>query len=70
MSYNYNDPKIWGPYYWFVFHTITLNYPLNPNIVCKKNTTILFKQFLYYYQTKILVIILLIYLINTLLHHI
>ena len=36
MSYNYNDPKIWGPYYWFVFHTITLNYPLNQNIVCKK----------------------------------
>ena len=30
------DPKIWGPHYWFVLHTIALNYPLNPNDTAKK----------------------------------
>ena len=30
------DPKIWGPHYWFVLHTIALTYPTNPNEVIKK----------------------------------
>tara|TARA_B100001093_G_scaffold514835_1_gene589798 strand:+ start:107 stop:538 length:432 start_codon:yes stop_codon:yes gene_type:complete len=30
------DPKIWGPHYWFVLHTIALNYPLYPNETIKK----------------------------------
>ena len=30
------DPKIWGPHYWFVLHTITLNYPLKANETVKK----------------------------------
>tara|TARA_Y100000996_G_scaffold12849_1_gene10108 strand:+ start:1070 stop:1501 length:432 start_codon:yes stop_codon:yes gene_type:complete len=30
------DPKIWGPHYWFVLHTIALTYPLSPNEVTKK----------------------------------
>jgi hypothetical protein len=30
------DPKIWGPYYWFVLHTIALTYPIHPNDVIKK----------------------------------
>ena len=30
------DPKIWGPHYWFVLHTIAISYPLNPNDVTKK----------------------------------
>ena len=30
------DPKIWGPQYWFVLHTIALNYPLYPNETIKK----------------------------------
>ena len=30
------DPKIWGPHYWFFFHTIALNYPINPNNIIKK----------------------------------
>jgi hypothetical protein len=30
------DPKIWGPQYWFVLHTIALSYPLNPNETAKK----------------------------------
>jgi hypothetical protein len=30
------DPKVWGPFYWFVLHTIALTYPLNPNEVTKK----------------------------------
>ena len=30
------DPKIWGPHFWFVLHTITLNYPLFPNDTVKK----------------------------------
>ena len=30
------DPKIWGPHYWFVMHTIVLNYPLHPNDTSKK----------------------------------
>lgn len=30
------DPKIWGPKYWFVLHTIALTYPKLPNAVTKK----------------------------------
>jgi len=30
------DSKIWGPHYWFVLHTIALNYPLYPNQTIKK----------------------------------
>jgi hypothetical protein len=30
------DPKIWGPHFWFVLHTIALNYPLHPNETSKK----------------------------------
>ena len=30
------DSTIWGPQYWFVFHTIALSYPLTPNDVTKK----------------------------------
>ena len=30
------DPKIWGPHYWFVLHTIALTYPMTPNDVTKK----------------------------------
>ena len=30
------DPKIWGPPYWFVLHTIALSYPEMPTDVSKK----------------------------------
>lgn len=30
------DPKIWGPHYWFVLHTIALSYPEIPTEVAKK----------------------------------
>ena len=30
------DAKIWGPHYWFVLHTIAINYPLHPNSAVKK----------------------------------
>ncbi len=30
------DPEIWGPKYWFVLMTISLNYPLHPNEISKK----------------------------------
>lgn len=30
------DPKVWGPHYWFVLHTIALTYPLHPNDTLKK----------------------------------
>jgi len=30
------DPTVWGPYYWFVLHTIALSYPLSPNTTTKK----------------------------------
>lgn len=30
------DPKVWGPHYWFVLHTIALSYPVIPNDVSKK----------------------------------
>ena len=30
------NPEIWGPHYWFVIHTIALNYPHYPNDVTKK----------------------------------
>lgn len=32
----YLDPRIWGPHYWFVLHTIALTYPSKPNEVIKK----------------------------------
>ena len=30
------DPTVWGPFYWFVLHTIALSYPLNPTDTTKK----------------------------------
>jgi hypothetical protein len=30
------EPTVWGPYYWFVLHTIALTYPTNPNETIKK----------------------------------
>ena len=30
------DPKVWGPHYWFVLHTIAITYPMSPNEVTKK----------------------------------
>ena len=30
------NPTIWGPHYWFVLHSIALNYPKRPNDVIKK----------------------------------
>lgn len=30
------NPQIWGPHYWFMLHTIALNYPVRPNGVIKK----------------------------------
>ena len=30
------EPKIWGPHFWFVIHTIALTYPHNPNEVIRK----------------------------------
>jgi len=30
------DPKVWGPHYWFVLHTIAITYPFNPNEVTRK----------------------------------
>ena len=30
------NPKVWGPHYWFVLHTIANTYPLSPNDVTKK----------------------------------
>ena len=35
-SVNTLDPRIWGPHYWFVLHTIALTYPERPNDVIKK----------------------------------
>ncbi len=30
------EPTVWGPFYWFVLHTIALSYPANPNVVVKR----------------------------------
>ena len=30
------NPEIWGPHYWFMLHTLALNYPKHPNAVTKK----------------------------------
>ena len=30
------DPKIWGPYFWFTLHTITLSYPDKPSYEKKR----------------------------------
>ena len=32
----YLDPDVWGPHYWFFLHTLSMNYPKNPNAVTKK----------------------------------
>lgn len=37
------NQNIWGPHLWFVLHTITFNYPINPTKEDKKN----YKKFLY-----------------------
>ena len=31
-----NNPEIWGPYYWFVLHSIVRTYPLHPTETAKK----------------------------------
>jgi hypothetical protein len=30
------NPEVWGPHYWFMLHTLALNYPNYPNAVTKK----------------------------------
>lgn len=30
------DPKVWGPSFWFVLHTVSLNYPDRPTYVEKR----------------------------------
>jgi hypothetical protein len=30
------EPTVWGPFYWFVLHTIALTYPQTPNETIKK----------------------------------
>ena len=30
------DPRVWGPHYWFVLHTIAQSYPLRANEVTRK----------------------------------
>ena len=30
------DPQIWGPHYWFFWHTIALSYPTKANDITKK----------------------------------
>jgi len=30
------NAEVWGPYFWFTLHTISMNYPINPNTVTKK----------------------------------
>ena len=30
------EPSVWGPFYWFVLHTIALTYPKMPNDTIKK----------------------------------
>ena len=39
------DPTVWGPHYWFVLHTIALNYPLHPNETSKKKYYDLIENF-------------------------
>jgi hypothetical protein len=30
------NPEVWGPHYWFFLHTVSYNYPDNPNKVLKR----------------------------------
>ena len=39
------NPKIWGPYYWFVLYTIAISYPTSPNDVTKKKYYDLIQNF-------------------------
>jgi hypothetical protein len=36
MNHNNLNPEVWGPHYWFMLHTIAINYPLNPTKEIKK----------------------------------
>lgn len=41
------NPEVWGPSFWFVFHTISINYPENPSYVQKRNHHDFFKSMQY-----------------------
>jgi len=43
------DPEVWGPHTWIFLHTITFNYPENPNSNDKDNI----RQFIKYFHTQI-----------------
>ena len=30
------DPKIWGPFLWYILHIISFNYPINPSYADKR----------------------------------
>ena len=30
------DPKVWGPFLWYILHIISFNYPLNPSYADKR----------------------------------
>ena len=38
------NPEVWGPSFWFVLHTISINYPENPTYVEKRNHHDFFKS--------------------------
>ena len=38
------DPNIWGPKLWFVMHTISLNYPINPKMEDKQGALVFFQN--------------------------
>lgn len=38
-------PNVWGPHYWFVFHSIAVSFPDTPNDVLKKKYYRFFQDF-------------------------
>ena len=41
------EPKIWGPAFWFIIHTIAFNYPENPTFNDKRHTFEFFQNLQY-----------------------
>lgn len=39
------DPSVWGPPYWFVLHSVAMNYPVHPTNMEKRNVYRLIEAF-------------------------
>jgi len=52
INSSYKDPKIWGPYFWFMMRCIAYNYPNNPSNYIKHHTKEFYNNFKYILPCK------------------